>query len=309
MLGFVVLLLVFLIEIEYILNPNKILKDKEKDQYNLILGWKLNNEKPITQKALLNNKTINKKTLEMNIDPITETIYIPYNGDTNVANAVKEIKKRIITLKWRLKNQYFLFGLKKGIKQYIITNKEIELIKGQELIKTEKDLKTIENTFHKMTTKLISLIGEQRKEKNKKTILIGIPYEDRIKERYNPLIKIIHELEKGYTTEKIDRTKLKNDFGKEENGEIYKAYNQRNQEEEIIAIPRDLSRDENQERTVTEIESEIERENNEKERKIDMKGKKINHIREGTEKKKEIADPCDECDEDCDGCEFNENDN
>lgn len=242
-------------DIEYILNPNKVLKDKEKVEFNLLYGWEFNKAKPPTKEDLLNQTLVNEKTLELDMDSLERLVWVGFNEDMNVRNFVKEIKKRIIGLKWKLENEYYFFGMKKGVTDYIITNKSIELIKGQELIKTVKDQETVTELFKKMKAKMSNtMLNKQANDK--KIIIVGIPYEERMKENYKNFIEMIYNLEKDCKTVALERKNLVNDYSTTETqGEISKVYSAKN-EKDLASLQQDERRTQQQSQLVRDVTSE-----------------------------------------------------
>jgi hypothetical protein len=256
-------------EIEYILNPEKVLKDKRKVNFNIIEGWKLIEEKAPTKKMLLNNKKVEEKSLKIDLDRLAEAIDLSYNPDTNVQEFVRTIKSRIIAMNWKLKNFYYLFGLRKGIGDYIIVNKNNQYLYGQNQLKTADDIGVIEGTFKKMNEHFImSETGTTKPNKNNnyeketanKYILIGIPYDLRIKNQSKTIIEKIHDIENN----KFKPEELVKDINKLEPnpGKIAQIYNKRNPEDAVIDVQYDRAQ-ERARQAVIETRMEIAVEENE----------------------------------------------
>ncbi len=184
-------------EIEYIFNPKKILRDKEKVNYDIAAGWGLEKKKMPTKRSLMSDKTIEQISLRINMDELIPIIPIMGSADTNVDMFVHALKQRIIALNWKLKNNYYIFGLRNGINKPIAGN-EKGLFWGHDNIVTQTDKKMIEDLFKRISARC----------QNRETILFGIPYKDRIS--YKPglkkFIKNIYLIEKG--VQKL--TKIKN---------------------------------------------------------------------------------------------------
>ena len=225
-------------QIKYILNPNKVLSDKRKVNFDIIQGWNIEAMKGPTKRDLLNNKKVTKGSIEKNLDELTEIIKVPYNEDTNVQTFAYALKQRIIALNWKLKHNYYLWGLKKGIKDYIAMNKNNEFITGTKQIKTKSDMSTILETLERMKDKFSQSTnsnGLSTKEKTKlkqKNIILGIPYDIRIKGNTKTLIEVIYNIEKEKTIPiKLTEIhkKLRNDYSLQKNnpkkGKIFKLYN------------------------------------------------------------------------------------
>lgn len=231
-------------EIDYILNPQKVLDDKEKANYNILQGWKLTNNKKPNKKELLNKKSIIKKSEDIDLDFLIELIDIPHNKDFQVESLIKELKQRIICLNWNLKNSYSFFGIRKGIEDFIVMNNNNEIIYDGNQIKTILDSDIIELTIKNITEK----INKNKKLRTnpsfffnnnpQKILTVGIPYQIRIENNSNKFIEFIYQLEKRLPN-KIDweSRNLIDDCQLTENekGKIYKLFSKTKTEEENIA--------------------------------------------------------------------------
>ena len=182
-----------------------------------------------------------KKALkDVNIDENLNIVDVPYNTDSNVELFAKELTNRIIGFKWTPKYVYCLFGLKKGIKNYIALNFNHQIMLGKDLIKTIGDFEKVNGTFTKMEDRFQNYIGGLQtnsivdyetgeiKTAKENTILMGIPYEDRQKIDIKKFMGIIHDMETGrYKAKEFNETEWttinKNEDNKE-SGEIYNAY-------------------------------------------------------------------------------------
>ena len=289
-------------EIEYMLNPSKVLKDKTKVDFNLLCGWNFNKSKIPTKEELLNAKLVEERTMAIDMDTIEQLIWVGFNNDTNVEGFVREIKKRIVALKWKLGNEYFFFGLRKGINEYIIANKNIEFIKGQELVKTTSDMASLVTTFEKIRRKMTEVKGNKLNDP-KKIIMIGIPYEERIKNNFRKFIEIIYELEKSCEPQTIERKNLADDRF-QVTGEIAKVYSEK--KDNI----RNLEADNSRMRQVEDVVSMVTQEANCDVTFIDEvnenNNSEVDESADFDDDCDEDNDPCDGCDGDCDGCEHHE---
>jgi hypothetical protein len=189
---------VFATEIEYIMNHEKVLKDKETAEHDINLGWKLVKPMAMPTKLEVNNKTLmNSKLVDMNIDFMLKLINFSYNQDVNVNIFAQELKKKVIAFNWRLKHNYFFFGLRKGVDEYFVQEAELGWLKGHEQFKGKSDANIMEDVFTRMKQRLIPRqMQNMHKGKSIKNILIGIPYVDRIKEDTAKFINLIHDLER-----------------------------------------------------------------------------------------------------------------
>ena len=188
-------------EIDFILSADKVSKEKQKVNYNIAIGWNMVKYKQPNKRQLFSRITT-KNTI--NIDNITQLIPLYYNPDTNVAEFAQAMKTKIASLNWKTKKHYFLFGLKKGINDFIIANKNsmenLTFLYGQEQIKTRNDLYHIIETFKRMNSKFpyIKKRNQPKNEtSNKEYVIIGIPYDLRMGLKIKPLIEHIYNIEKG----------------------------------------------------------------------------------------------------------------
>lgn len=190
-------------EVDFIMDPKAVMAEKEKHGWTLNSGWNLGNQGSTpTKKDIFSTAKINKKLKSADHVALEEGLTVPYNDDYNVQLFARAITDRIATLNWKLNNEYFLFGLKKGIKGYIA-------------------MKCKENTFytipengnhsaHKATCEKMSQkfhkYGQQIRidPKTGKTrrwginqIIIGIPYNPRVENDPKQFLELIWELEKG----------------------------------------------------------------------------------------------------------------
>jgi len=224
-------------EIEYIFNPKQIIKDKQKANYNIAEGWKLITAKnsPKRTEILSPKKKVQEIASKKDFDIIKKVMNIHYNDDTNVALFAESLKDRVAAFNWKLKNNYFLFGMRKGIETIVSKNLKSEYLTGEEIIKTELDKAHLDNLFEKMQTKFnanmqrittLDFSTGKIKDIRESVIVIGIPYTMRVKEDIKSFLSTIWELEKKekflkkYKKENIlinDR-----DLPLERKGEIYR---------------------------------------------------------------------------------------
>lgn len=202
-------------EIEYILNPKQILKDKSDCQYEIIKGWKFDDtKKNLTKKTILNEKKTKDNLTKMNIESLQGLSGVYYNPDINVEYFQKTLGEKIYAFNWKLKHNYFLFGLKKGIDSFIVLDIDKNIYHGKELITAEDDIDTVRGLCERMTQKyrnissnsqytnadLMKIVESFSKQSIKKSILIGIPYQMRLDHKPKDFISLIYELEKKLPT-------------------------------------------------------------------------------------------------------------
>lgn len=192
-------------ECDLILNPKAAFEEKEKYGWNMYRGWGLSEQtKTVTKRSLMGEKGIREKARRMNADLINNTLAIPYNDDYNVEIYSKAITERIATLGWDIKNEYFLYGLKKGIKGFSaakINNGEYFSIPDNAL---QKDVVA---AVEKMKNRFLNIRGLANgtrvdpktgkcRSGNVDAIVIGIPYDIRVEKDIKPLINLIWRIER-----------------------------------------------------------------------------------------------------------------
>ena len=187
-------------EIEYLFHPKKVLEDKQKAHFNIIEGWNLSVASP-TKRDIMSAKNTSKKGTKLDFDAFASSISIPYNADTNVEIFATELKKRVINLGWKLKNQYFLFGLRKGVEDFTVFNKSSEKLYDGGQIKTQGDATTIAEVIHRMSSRFQTDADtntkEERKTQDARHIMVGIPYSMRLANKSKKFIELIYNIEKG----------------------------------------------------------------------------------------------------------------
>lgn len=226
-------------EIDYILNPSRVLKDKNKVGFEILRGWGMEKIIVPTKRQIMSNKQVRNAAKDIDLDRMTDAVDMRYNNDTNVSDFVRAIKHRIIAYNWKLQNEYFFFGLRKGIKSYIVTDGNLSFLTGIETMKTKRDFDCIQDTFNRQLNREYGAGITAPNGDKKRYIFVGIPYDDRIKNNIKGLLELFYNIEKGVNKAKIlKRNELKDTIrnGDAENfGEIYDIYNEQteNMDEEI----------------------------------------------------------------------------
>lgn len=189
-------------EIDFLLTPQKVLNEKKRIGFDIIKGWRLEGKTP-SKRTIINQKIVDKKSEDLDIEELSGLVHIQGNdADHNIPLFISELKKRVLALGWKLKNNYFLFGIKKGIEEFLIFNKYAEYLAGDKLVKTEADAQKLEEIFAKMNYRFAFGGGISREDKVKpetlrRHILIGIPYEIRQKKNIKSFMEVVHGLEQG----------------------------------------------------------------------------------------------------------------
>ncbi len=214
-------------QINFILAPKRVLKEKEKFDYNIVAGWGLSKGGNPTKRMLLSERQLRDRASRVDLDSLSCLITVQSNPDEYVDSFVRAIKHRIIAMNWKLKNNYFLFGLKKGIKDPIARNKMAEYLFGAEQIKTKLDWQSIDDTFSRMDSRFRTVEMRQTEGHNKKQIVLGLPYDMRIAQDTKKIVELVHSIEKGqFEPKPINTSNLEDDNGKElsQSGKIWQIY-------------------------------------------------------------------------------------
>ncbi len=227
-------------EIDYILSPKQVIADKVKADYNIAIGWGLSKKtKPQKKQILASKAVMQKMAKEGDFDQIKRIMNIHYNEDTNVGLFAENLKDKIAAFNWKLKNNYFIFGIRKGIEEIVCRNLKNEYFSGRKLIKTMLDKREIDKLFSKMSDRFMDGNGFQSntiidfktgKPKNvaETSIVIGLPYSMRVEENLKPFLELIWNLENEKITPEIFKAnvqeQLKDDLSipLNERGEVYK---------------------------------------------------------------------------------------
>lgn len=222
-------------EIDYIFNPKKVMSDKKKANYNIVQGWQLGKAarvKKLSLKNILSDKKFRALANCSDLDKMASLINITYNDDINVETFVRTLAERASAFNWKLKNNYFIFGLKKGIGTQLVFNEKEEILFGKEIIKTESDRMALKELIKKITVKFMR---NQTKHINMLTgdveatciTIIGLPYEIRLTKNTKEFLKLIYQLEEGSLNPQNIDSLFKDlpddlDLPEEERGTLYK---------------------------------------------------------------------------------------
>ena len=256
-------------EIEYLFNPKQVVKDKQKADYNIAIGWNLIGQTiPKKSEILASKKKIQGIAAKKDFDNLKAVMNIHYNADTNVGLFADSLKDRVAAFNWKLKNNYFLFGMRKGIPMIIAKNLKKEYLTGQKMIKTILEKEYVDRLFNKMGDKFnnssgvmnnatLDFITGKVKDMRESVIVIGIPYSMRIKENIKPFLNFIWTLEKGDMTRmsKKEETNLIDDTGLplEQKGEIYKILTKQTDTPEEVIMDAGSHSLQNHERALNEM--------------------------------------------------------
>ena len=257
---------IFKDEIDFILHPESVTKEKVKFNYDISLGWKLSNDHKVTKRELSSEKQFNEKMKGKDADTISRMLHIDYNDDAKVSEFVNALSLRAGAFNWKLSKQYFVFGLKKGIKDIIVKNFQGKYLNGAEQIETLSDLELVDRAFEKMARKyaetgsspnLMTIDFKTGKTMSYRDnlILIGLPYEMRMNAKTKPFIDMIWKIENN----QLKISEIPKNRMKDGPGEIEKAKAEREaiSGEEIpqnaIVIARNSQSGERQQRAIHDI--------------------------------------------------------
>ena len=261
-------------EIEYILNPKQVIKDKQRADFNIAVGWNLL-EKTILKKSevLSSDKKIQQIAEKRDFDILKRVINVHYNDDTNVGLFAENLKDRVAAFNWKLKNNYFIFGMRKGINEIIAKNLKHEYIIGETVTKTILDKEHIDRLFEKMNTKFlngaeinrgitIDFITGKPKDTKRSMVVIGLPYDMRVKKDVKPFLNFIWALEKDEIVKESRKNipELINDIDLplEQKGEIYKILTKQTEIPQEVVLDAGSTSLRNNERAIQQMTQEEE---------------------------------------------------
>lgn len=257
-------------EIEFILHPQQVIKEKTKFNYDINNGWSLSDLHKVTKREITSEKKFNAKLKDKDADTISKMLHIDYNDDAKVNEFVNALSLRAGAFNWKLSKQYFVFGLKKGIKEIIVKNMQNDYLTGTKQIKTRNDYSLIERAFEKMILKysqtgsvpnLMTVDFKTGKPISLRNnmIFIGLPYDMRIEGKTKAFIDMIWQIENN----KLSKTEIHPDQLTTEMGEIEKAKQEKEEVPEAIpenAIridPGNSTSSRNQQNAIEDMQNEI----------------------------------------------------
>lgn len=251
-------------EIDYLFNIEKVINDKKKVNYNIIDGWNLMPENKFTKRDITNKTKFTEKALQKNLDQIGSFFNISYNTDPNCDVFATILGQRAAAFNWKLKKDYFLFGLRKGIQSFIIKDSQDNYLTGTEEIKTVGDLDVTELMFNRMKSRYANSSNRARpitldfmtgaiSKNTDNSIFIGLPYELRMKQSSNEFLKLIYDIEHNELKKK-SFTNLLADLpsNTSQQGTIWELVNK--PEEEVVMAKENSSFEEAIARTICEQE-------------------------------------------------------
>ena len=265
-------------EIEYILNPKQVIKDKKKADYNIVRGWNLAEKTALPKKndILSSKKKIQEIAEKQDFDTLKRVMNITYNDDTNVANFAECLKDRVAAFNWKLKNNYYIFGMRKGIEAITVKNMKNEYLAGTENLKTILDKEYMDKLFNKMNDRFMGSSEIRRnatidfttgkpKDIRESVVTIGLPYDMRVKEDVRPFLNMIWSIEKGELpiavakkTDLIDDRELSLD----QQGTVFKILTKKTEQPQEVVMDEGSNSLRSHERVVQDMVMEAETINN-----------------------------------------------
>lgn len=269
-------------EIDYILNPAKVLADKLNADYDIRIGWGLQNKAvEASKKTILSEKKFIDISKERDLETLSKIFSIDYNNDLNVKTFIDVLQQKMAAFNWKLKKQFFFFGIRKGIDAYIVMNKDKSIIQGLEIAKTTSDKKTIEQIMLDMHNKYTQEYTQDTKTKlnfttgkidqiTKEIFIVGIPYKDRVELNTKKFIETVYNIDKNLVKKVENKEELINDTETTEDkkGEIYKTNKKMVEEDKTKEFA--IEADETDEQRTNERISDIERETSEEVEEKDL---------------------------------------
>ena len=231
-------------EIDYILNPAKVLADKKAVQYNISKGWGLTEKDTISKKFLVSDVLYKVKSENVDLDTVGKMTQMTYNTDVNVELFAKELANRCAVYGWKLKHNYFFYGLRKGMDKFLVANTGQEILMGAEEIVTAGDRSTIKTLLTRMRDRFANnfQMGNQQQidygtgevmNADKKNIMVGIPYKLRMAKKTKTFLEIIHDIENGaYELKHLDKVPQNLNDG----GKLYDLFNKKEIKEPVPAV-------------------------------------------------------------------------
>ena len=189
-------------EIEFILDYKSVFEEKKKHGWDPMRGWGFDNAKTPTKKDLLATKKVAEKAKQINMDLMDTSFSVSFNDDYNVSLFADALTERIAALGWKLKKEYYLFGLKKGVQGYLAHDAET---KNFYSMPTNKPKEQTVATVSKMRDKYQQGSRFNMLRIDPKTgftrssfrdvVIIGLPYNLRQKKDIKSLIDLIWRIE------------------------------------------------------------------------------------------------------------------
>lgn len=190
-------------ECEYILHPRQVMRDKEIAGWNISNGWKVSSQmKQATKKDLFSEKKISEKLKSGEVLALEQGFHVPYNDDYRVGQFAKAISDRVAGVNWKLDHEYFLYGLKKGIKGYtamrILDGKFLSIPENNDKKTTQESALKMAQRYQQEVSRNVRIDPKTGKTRQwgQNQIVIGIPYDIRADQNITSMIELLWDIEK-----------------------------------------------------------------------------------------------------------------
>lgn len=199
-------------EIDWLLNPNNVIREKNKVAFDLKKGWGLEKSPKVSKKAFLQKKSVQNamKNNGLSLEFCTPNLIMPYNDDMNVKPFALALTERIAAYGWKPKNNYFFFGLKEGTEEFLVANQKREIAFGNDAFYDEEKANDTREAIEKMLVRGIdsqesrptsatidSKTGRIKKPMPPPIVVFGIPYAIRKELKTKEVLKKIWAIENG----------------------------------------------------------------------------------------------------------------
>ena len=207
-------------EITYLMSPKRILRDKEKCNYDASIGWGLRKETTHPGKRFFLSPLKKEEAnflKKMGSEHIISN-NIRDNGDTSTNFFGSTLATAITKSGAKLEHNYFIYGLRQGIPKPIVYTGKGKFLFGHEMIKTIRDAYEVSSVISRMSenSKVPSYETTTKQTDPKQLILIGVPYDERKTMNTKPFLELVWKTERNLLAEaEIDPTKLIDDTAKD----------------------------------------------------------------------------------------------
>lgn len=189
-------------EINWLFDSEKVQKEKEKYNWDVLKGWGLE-PKHATLGQLTNKRSIEARMKRFNHSQYANSwnniMPFQFNDDFNIATWSHELNKRIIAFNWKIQHRYIFYGLKKGtIDEAIVSDAKMRIHIGQKGLNTEEKMAIAKRGINKMI---------QRYAPNGSIYLVGLPYDMRKKNDFKFLVEFMYYMENQLPGDALATTK------------------------------------------------------------------------------------------------------
>lgn len=168
--------------INYLFNYKLILKDKQKANYDIAVGWNL--QKP---NGKLDPSVEISPTYQIDaIKALMQRTHGPFlwNDGLKMYDFMEQLVQTCLATKWKPEGRYLFFGFKKAIPGFVVSSTDLrgKPIVGEKLVKETEFGEEIMATLTRL---------KKRFKDQKNLILFGIPYKVRLEKKFNLFVDIL----------------------------------------------------------------------------------------------------------------------